>query len=67
MLFQVSYNTCRKYKYAYKDASFAGFERVNCMACGRTVSTMHYEAKAHCLILEGGKSYPDYLQFCGAG
>ena len=28
---------------------------------------MRYKAKEHRLILEGGKRYPDYLQFCGAG
>lgn len=67
MLLLVSHDIRRKYKYAYKDTSFKGFEHRICAFCGRTISDMHFKEQGHCLILEGGKIFPDYLQFCGAG
>lgn len=57
----------RKYKYAWKDASFLGYEKTICSQCGRTVTVPTFNREAHCLILEGGIEFPDYLAFTGAG
>lgn len=56
----------RTYQYAYKDASFVTFQRSRCADCGREIAEMEYNGP-HCLIVEGGSRYPDYLAFCGAG
>ena len=56
----------RTYQYAWKDVSFIGFQQSQCEECGRTVSAMEYSG-SHCLLVEGGPKYPDYLAFCGAG
>lgn len=56
----------RTYQYAWKDMSFVGFQQSSCIECGRTVASMQYSGP-HCLLVEGGPKYPDYLAFCGAG
>lgn len=56
----------RTYQYAWRDASFLGFQESQCKECGRKIASMQYDGD-HCLIAEGGPKYPDYLAFSGAG
>lgn len=56
----------RTYQYAWRDASFLGFQESQCKECGRKIVSMQYNGD-HCLIAEGGPQYPDYLAFSGAG
>lgn len=67
MLYWLDHDTLKKFQYVYKDASFLGFSRSVCLQCNRQIGTPQYRREAPHLILEGGKVYPDYLQFCGAG
>lgn len=67
MFFRLLHSGHRKYKYAHKDLSISGLRKVNCEACGRSVSELCYSQKEHILAIEGGKEYPDYLEFCDAG
>lgn len=56
----------RTYQYAREDASLVGLNTVVCEACRRTVSVWEFR-EPHCLIVEGGAQYPDWLPFVGAG
>lgn len=67
MLYRMDHLGTGIYRYAYKDHSFSGWERHACPACGRAVSRPVYTGPQRILALEGGKKYPDLLQFCGAG
>jgi len=67
MLYWLEYDAQRKFRYAYKNVSFIGYDRSICPQCSRQVATPQYKADAPHLILEGGRAYPDFLQFCGAG
>jgi len=67
MLLLLQPDTNRKYRYAWKDESFLGFEQRVCVQCGRTVTEMRYDEGVHRLALEGGTVYPDYLAFTGSG
>lgn len=67
MLHLLQADTKRKYRYAWKDESFLGFEQQVCSFCGRMISECRYDGDIHRLILEGGNTYPDYLTFTGAG
>lgn len=67
MLYWLENDTKRIFKYAYKDLSLTGYTRDFCTKCGRSiVSPQYIETPPH-LILEGGRQFPDFLQFCGAG
>lgn len=67
MFYKIDDCNTREFKYAYKDLSFGGFERRICEKCNREVVTMRHIDTSHCLVLEGGKKYPDLLGFHGAG
>lgn len=66
-MYLLAYDRQSKYKYAYKDAAFEDFERSVCPVCDRVVVSMQYKSERHQFILEGGKKYPDCLQFTGVG
>ena len=67
MLYEMDCTGSGVYRYAQKDLSFAGWKEVICPGCGRRVSLPVYSESNPVLVLEGGKKYPDFLQFCGAG
>lgn len=67
MLYRMDCLGTGSYRYACKDVSFSGWEQETCPHCGRKISRPVYSEENHILALEGGKKYPDLLQFCGAG
>ena len=67
MLYEMDCTGSGIYRYAQKDNAFAGWKEVICPGCGRRVSLPVYSESNPVLVLEGGKKYPDFLQFCGAG
>lgn len=67
MLYEMDCTGRSIYRYAQKDNAFAGWKEVICPGCGRRVSLPTYSEPSPVLALEGGKKYPDFLQFCGAG
>ena len=67
MLHLLQPDTNRKYRYAWKDESFLGFEQRVCSHCGRMISECRYAGDVRRLVLECGKTYPDCLAYTGAG
>ena len=67
MFFRLLHSGNSKYKYAYKDLSISGIKKVDCEVCGRSIPELCYSQNKHVLAIEGGKEYPDYLEFCDAG
>ena len=68
MLFQLDYKANGKYRYVYKDQSFIKYEKRICEKCRREIASKIFASPPlHKFILDGGKKYPDLLQFCGAG
>ncbi len=67
MLYWLEHNSQKKYKYAYKDDSLIGYSRSICSQCNREIAIPQYKETAPYLLLEGGNTSPDFLQFCGAG
>lgn len=67
MFYDVYGSGTRVYKYAWQDLSFVDWVKTPCEACGRDISKTEYEPGGHRLVLEGGKRYPDFLAFTGAG
>lgn len=67
MLYWIRYEAFNKYKYASKDLTLMGFDRSVCPECGREVATAQYKENTPHLRLEGGRVFPDFLQFCDAG
>lgn len=68
MFYGLSSSVNNRHKYIYKDQSFRGYSKKICENCSRDIVTMLYDdGEHHQLILDGGKIYPDLLQFCGAG
>ena len=67
MLYRLSPDSDRRFRYAWKDLSFAGYQKQVCAGCGRTVAERIFSSDRHSLILEGGKEFPDFLAFTGAG
>lgn len=67
MLYWIEYEAHNKHKYAYKDLTFTGFNRSVCPECECEIATAQYKENTPNFVLEGGRVYPDYLQFAGAG
>ena len=67
MLYWLKHGSYNKYKYAYKDMTLLGYTQSICPQCNRSIGTPQFTTETHHLILEGNGTYPDYLQFCGAG
>lgn len=67
LLYIIQSDASRSNKYAFKDLSFQGYKECICESCGRHISIEQYDGECRELLLEGGKRYPDLLQFCGAG
>lgn len=67
MLFWLQHDDSPKYQYAYEDITLLGYSSTICPRCSRRVATPQYSNDQPSLVLEGGRIYPDYLQFCGAG
>lgn len=67
MLYWIDYDAQNKFKYAYKDLSLSGFVSNVCSECGRNIIVPQYIEETPHLVLEGGRLFPDLLQFCGAG
>lgn len=57
-----------RYKYISQNTAFVGYDRSEkCSECGREIVKLQYSgAEARYEVL-GGSTYPDYIQFCGAG
>ncbi len=55
-----------RFSYVFDDLSFIGYKKELCNSCGRSINTVCTQ-KRHTFVVEGGKIYPDFLQFCGAG
>ena len=67
MFYDVYGSGTRVYRYAWEDLSFVDWVKTPCESCGRNISKTEYEPGGHRLVLEGGKRYPDFLAFTGAG
>lgn len=67
MFYWIENDIQQRYVYAYKDISFEGYNRETCPQCGRKNAIAHYTGRNSHLLLEGRGTYPDFLQFCGAG
>lgn len=68
MFYFIRSSLSEKYKYVYKDASFKSIKQSDCTHCGRKVLSFLYDdSKKHQLVLDGGRIFPDFLAYCGAG
>ena len=67
MLFWIGSSAQKHHCYAYKDVTLLGYDRFNCPQCNRPFAKPRYASEVPYLLLEGGREYPDFLQFCGAG
>lgn len=67
MLYKLLHSGFSRYKYAFKDLSISGLRKSVCSECGRSISDLCYSDFNHILEIEGGKEFPDYLEFCDAG
>ena len=57
----------RYYCYAEKDLSAAGYRYEKCMNCGRNIVHELPSTEKSGYILDGGKHYPDFLQYNSTG
>jgi len=55
------------FRYVWENPSLIGFTENICEACGRAIRTEQYSSNPIELVLNGGKIFPDYLQYCSAG
>ncbi len=68
MLFWLNYNNSNRYRYISGDDTFIGFDSSEiCPRCGRNIVTPKFREAIPHFESDGGKIYPDYIQFCGAG
>lgn len=67
MLFRLTHDSKSKYTYVYRNKSLLGLKKSICDACGRSIVVTEYSAGDRELVLDRGKEYPDYLQYCDAG
>lgn len=65
--FQIVHSANNRFRFAWEDLSFVGFEDSTCPNCNRTIRTMIYQKEKYKYLLEGGKTFPDWLQFTGGG
>lgn len=57
----------RKYCYAQKNLAFGGYTFSKCPGCGRQIAEEHLKTQQDAFVIEGGKQYPDFLYYGGAG
>lgn len=67
MLYWLRHDDSSKFRYAFEDVTLLRYDSADCPNCGRRISTPCYSDDVPKLLLEGGRQYPDYLSFCGAG
>lgn len=65
MFFGLFPNLRGKYKYAYNDLSFDTKEEKVCPACGRSYAVSSFRDEPKNFVLDGGKTYPDFLSYTG--
>ncbi|MBQ7827422.1 MAG: hypothetical protein IJ386_04070 [Clostridia bacterium] len=67
IFYELSSNSNR-YKYISETPDFIRWNECVCESCGRNNPVCEYvPSKKRRFIIEGGKKYPDHLDFCGAG
>ena len=57
----------RKYCYAQKNLAFGGYAFSKCPSCGRQIAKEQPKTQRDAFVIEGGKQYPDFLYYGGAG
>ena len=57
----------RKYCYAQKNLAFGGYAFSKCPSCGRQIAEEQPKIQQDAFVIEGGKQYPDFLCYGGAG
>lgn len=57
----------RKYCYAQKNLAFGGYTFSECPSCGRQIAEELPKTQQDAFVIEGGKQYPDFLYYGGAG
>lgn len=57
----------RKYCYAQKNLAFGGYTFSKCPSCGRQITEELPKTMQDAFVIEGGKQYPDFLYYGGAG
>lgn len=57
----------RKYCYAQKNLAFGGYTFSKCPSCGRQIAEEQPKTQQDAFVIEGGKQYPDFLYYGGAG
>ena len=65
--YEITHSTNHRLCYASTDISFMGYIKGECPSCGRSIFTMEYTKEKYHLVVTGGKLFPDWLQYCGAG
>lgn len=67
MFYIIRSSSLSKHCYAWNNLSFIDWKSSVCENCGRVVHEACIAESNMALELDGGKEYPDYLQFTGAG
>ncbi len=62
----ISYSE-KKYCYAAKNLSFNGYNYDKCQNCGRIISKLLPSNQIDEFVIEGGRQYPDFLDYHGPG
>lgn len=57
----------KKYCYAQRNLAFTGYTSKVCPMCGRNIIIPNATLQKNEFIIEGGQSYPDFLDYRGAG
>ena len=57
----------RKYCYAQRNLAFSGYQFIKCPICGRQIAKALPKKQQDAFVIEGGKQYPDFLYYGGAG
>ena len=57
----------RKYCYVQKNLAFGGYAFSKCPNCGRQIAEEQPKIQQDAFVIEGGKQYPDFLYYGGAG
>lgn len=57
----------RKYCYAQRNLAFGGYSFSKCPSCGRQMAEEQPKIQQDAFVIEGGKQYPDFLYYGGAG
>lgn len=67
MFYNISNSYTRTYWYAWRDLSLVDIPEHICNSCGRKTVSFVHRSDGHCIVVEGGKRFPDMHQYIGCG